>query len=378
MTVDTGAPLDTARPEGAGEIDEAKIWSDLMADEVKAADKPEGESAAAAAFAAAASGTADVKTETTEQPAAPADEAGKAPEGKDDKSAAADKPQDSKPADAATDKPDPWANATLTPEQKAALDADRARLAELEHREKTHRGRLSAQDRELARLRSRPAARAAAGDDKPVEKIDPLKLVQDDPDFQQLEKELPEVAGPMGKILVRLADRMQKSIEPMRAQVSTIETERTEAFLQEQDRIVRDKHDDYDAIIQSDDGKKAFTAWYETAPPYMKAAVERNANRVVDGYEVVDIVARFKSDTGWKRPASTAAPAADPPIAATPPSPPPQKAPDTDSVRRELQVASATSPRTSSGSQVAKPETDDPKAIWDEFREMERREAASR
>jgi len=394
MAGDSAATTDTGRPDGAAEVDAGTIWNELKAEETgaAAASAKDDTAAAVAAMAEGAADAADLKSADKQIADGAADKA--AAEATQttttaDKDAGADKaaadaqPPAEKPAGADAGKPDDiWAKATLTPEQKAAIEADRARIAELEQLDKTHRGRLSAQDRELAKLRSRPAAPPAAGTDaKPVEKIDPLKLIQDDPDFQQLEKELPEVAGPMGKILVRLADRMQQTIEPMRAHVTTMETERTAAYLEEQDRMVRDVHDDYDDIVKSDEGKAAFIAWYEKAPAYVKAGVERNRDRIVDGNEVADLVSKFKSDTGWKRPASAAASAAASPTADPPPAPPPASTPapkNAESVRRDLQIRSAEQPKTTSGSQVAAPSSDDPKAIWNELREMERREAASR
>lgn len=336
------APAEIVRPAEGEAVDPAKLWADM--DAIDAKGTPAGD--AAVAEAAPSAESKDEAVDASGKPAS-AD-----PAVAEDKGTPALKPE---PAASA---PDIWATAPA--ELKAAHEAAQSRIKTLEKTDQSHRGRLSAQDRELTRLRNLgKTAQPAATVEKSATVAD---LLKDDPDFQALQKDFPEVGKPIGAVLQRMVDRMTKAIEPVKAEVSGITAEREGRHLELQDEIVRTAHSDYDEITKSKD----FHDWYQRAPAYVKAGIERNGKVIVDGQEVADIVSRFKGETGRGQ-ASPAATAADPqPAASTDP-------------KRKLQLASATQPKPKGQAQVTAGQPTDPEAIWKALDEKDaRRKAASR
>ena len=154
----------------------------------------------------------------------------------------------------------------------------------------------------------------------------------------------------------------------LREGMEMIGQDRLYSRAESQEAQVREAHPDLDEVLKSDE----YAAWRESAPAYIRAGIERNAEAIIDAAEASDIVKRFKTDTGYGNTggagdgsasttangqdgnASEAANGADSTETAAP------------SRRREAQLRSATAPRIRSGeAAVRDKEPETPAEMWD-------------
>lgn len=298
--------------------DEAKLWAELEQAEAKSEAPPEDGRAA------------DAEPPQSGQP--------KEESGADNAPAPAHKAEaDNGEPKAPSD--DIWAKAP--PEAKAAYDAAIARSKALEHDVSSNRGRVSALTRQLDEIRK-------GGGNQPASAV----ALKDDPDFKAFEKEYPEVAGPVAKLL-------DKMVSPLAGQLAGISEERRSQYLAEQHNVVISQHGDYDSVTKSQD----FYRWYEQAPPYIKAGVERNAQFIIDGSEVAHIVKMFKAETGFGQ-------------TQNPPNPGTQK-PAAQADKRKMQLESSAAPAARGQAKVSQDVPDDPEEAWKYYERMDQQKAAA-
>lgn len=248
----------------------------------------------------------------------PADEAAKAAPQDQDALKDDDPPKD-KPADAAPADPriksgeeakpaDIWAAAL--PEQKAAWGALSKKATDLEHADRSNRGRLSTLTRRLNDLeaRERDAAPAAAAPDKKAPKddkpTDAKKTYLASDGWKKFKDEYPEVAAP----LEGMVSEMRADSERMSRELSTLSTDRRDRAAGEQEHVLDTRHADWRDVT----GAKAFGEWLQGQPAYVQDATRKNGESIKDGEEAADIVGRFKASSHFK-PAATKAAGSDEP-----------------------------------------------------------------
>lgn len=266
---------------------------------------------------------------------------------------------DAKPANPAGDAQPPqndiWASAP--PELRSAFEETRRRAEQAEHRFRSDAGRVAALQRQVDELRKGgtapgPAAGATQAD------AEPNSVLASDK-WKALKQEYPEVAEPFEAILAEMEGRIHRHEK----ELSAIGTDRRQAAQDEQQNIVSQVHGDYVGFISGNLDK--FQEWRGQQPRYVQEAIQRNWDGVVDGFEMADVIARFKSSLGG----NSGSPGHEPPGKGT-------SQPLAD--RRKRQLDSSTSPRTK-GPSVATgiPEDADEETLWKMFDEEDRRKAAS-
>lgn len=171
-----------------------------------------------------------------------------------------------------------------------------------EYRQSSLKGRLSASDRELARLRAsqqtQQPSRQSGDDSGASDENDPFNPQR----MAQLREEYGEVAGP----LLDMVDALKGNVDQLRAPVAVIEQEQQLAQYHNQVDALATKHPDWQTAFSNE----AFPAWLEQQPALIRTAIERNANTIVDGEEAALVLDLFKRDIGAGQ---------------TPPPPTPQK-----------------------------------------------------
>lgn len=257
-------------------------------------------------------------------------------------------------APAAPEAVDPWANAT--PEQRIALDAIRADL----EREKTDKrriaGTVSGQQRKINTLEQQlKVIPRGTAEGKPA--TEP----KTDEQWVAFEKDYPELAPVVGSLRKELS-AAKTELAGMKSELGGISTDHRTRNLYEQGAYVQQQHPDYDQIAKSPE----FEAWYAASPGYVRVGIERNAERIVDGNEVSDLVKKFKVETGWASPAPSA------PKDAGKPQPP-------ASDKRSIQMESANTPRSKGPARVNSglPDPDDAEGSWKYYEELDRRKGLS-
>jgi hypothetical protein len=255
---------------------------------------------------------------------------------------------------AADDKsaPDIWANAD--PALRTAYEAVlKDRDDKIAHAKRVG-GTVAGYQRQVDDLK-RQLAELTKGSTKTDDTTGTTTGIFDDPEIKKAADEYPEIFGPLKKVVSNLEQRAMKA----ERELGTISAERRDANLEEQARIVDDAHPDYDQIAQSPE----FVAWYDKAPAYLRAAIQRNAKVVVDGEEVAHVLKIYKQETGYKP--------KDPP--ASDPAPGSQKPSSTDKRALQLESASGVRPRGSAKKSDGVP--DDPEAAWEYWRRMDAAQA---
>jgi hypothetical protein len=192
---------------------------------------------------------------------------------------------------------DPWAEA---PEPlRAWREQSEAELAKLREETNRSRGRQSANDRELAQLRAKVAEQEKA-------RAAPAVVTLDDPDMKELAENYPEVHGPFSKILARQQAVIDELRSGQKTVVTTLDTERHNNHVQQQQSLLERVHPDFVAVVNSDEWKQ----WVPRQPRYVQEALRRNDHFIVDADEASDVISRFKASTApAQAPASSPAPA---------------------------------------------------------------------
>ena len=208
-----------------------------------------------------------------------------APSGRDD---ADDIPADGSGA------PDPSAQQATDKEPAdpvAALEAARAEVERLKHRLSSDDGRVAALNRELQQLRQQAVGQGEGKADPPKGAKD---LLEGD-DLKAWREEYPEVAEPV----LRLIQAQQETIDRLSGTMGKIDEDKAETFYEKQFTVYAEQHPDWADYVgpQSRHGTK-FAGWLEAQPRYVREAVERNSDNIVDANEAADVLSKFKREAG--------------------------------------------------------------------------------
>lgn len=281
MTDATRQQDDAAAPDDAGAaVDESALWTEL-----EAQDAPRGDDGTAPSDR---DRDADVHDGDggADQGSDPGAAAGDAADGSNTHEGG-DRPDGKTPSgDAARqqDQVDIWAAAA--PEQRAAFEAAQQQLARLEHENRSNRGRIAALQRQTAAApRQAASAEAAAGRDAGSGTGD--FLASDD--WKSFEKEYPEVAGPLGKVVGALEQKATR----FEKELSAIGDDRRQQALDEQGSLLTGQHPDWQQVVGGN--QDSFRSWLDHQPRHVRDAAVRNAEEVVDAEEAADVVGRFKA-----------------------------------------------------------------------------------
>lgn len=258
----------------------------------------------------------------------------------------AEEPAKVPPAAPADDKL--WENAT--PEQRAALDAMRAKLSEAEHTARSNTGRVAGMQRRIDELiretkTAKPAEKLALGDT-----------------LKQLKEDYPEVATPIEQALSPLIERInQQADEQTRRQQEAVRE--IETHTADQEKELENLSPSWFALLQKHG--PAFQTFVDDQPRAVRDAFARNAGSIVDAQAASDVIEAFRKTL----------PPEEQMLPAKPSSPTP---PLNDRRQRQL-GANATPPNGARRPTVGGiPEEGDPQQIWDAFRQQEEARAARR
>lgn len=229
------------------------------------------------------------------------------------------------PAPASPDPADIWANAT--PEQKAAYEAAEQRWRSVDGRAAADRRRINELESDL---KKRPAAPEAA------DQAALLDTVFESDAWKTLEEEDPDGAEAQKAVLTTLINATKANT----AAVETISNDHQQSAVDAEIAIVAENHPDWQAVTKAD-----FTNWLNDQPGFLKAQFDRNADVIVDGHEVADLITRYKASDKYVPAAVDSAPSPAP-VPATPapvdpaasPAPAPAAAPEPNKRDRDLQA----------------------------------------
>lgn len=182
-------------------------------------------------------------------------------------------------------------------------------------------------EQENEELRRKIAAKSASKDtDAPAtgEAADPND--EDAQVLRELEEEMPTMAKAIKRLLAKQRREIEESLQPMVASVH--EDAKAKHF-----STIKSEHKDFDALIGD------VAEWVDSQPDYIKNGMQSVLNQG-DAQEVIDLVSRFKKDTG---------------ISSTK-EPEPQD--DSAARRRARQLEDAEAVRTKGAPQIPKGEAD--------------------
>lgn len=154
---------------------------------------------------------------------------------------------------------------------EAALNAER-------HKWQSQQGRLSAQDRELARLRA--LAEGNGGQQDQGRK--PLKELLASDEIKAAREEFGEVLGPVLDTLSQIAERVDET-------AGAVASSRQEATSDAEEQKLTQKVGNW-AELAADE---RFTGWLEAQPRHIREATARNWDAIVDHEEAADVFTRF-------------------------------------------------------------------------------------
>jgi hypothetical protein len=203
---------------------------------------------------------------------------------------------DPAPANTSTDDTDIWSKA-----DPALREAHDKALRDATLRLEGIKGRQSAADKEIKRLREQLAGLNAQGNQGASQASqgqagnngsEPLST----DDLQQLREDFPEVAGP----LLDKIEALSVKLTAIEAPVGQIQQERTAAFYQGQETLLTQKHSDWQAVVADD----RFMGWVEGQPQAIKEALQRNFDAIVDAQEAALVIGQFKAEVGFGSPSA--------------------------------------------------------------------------
>ena len=275
--------------------------------------------------------------------------------------------------DGDADAGDIWAEAPS--ELQSAFAAEKARADRLEHEARSNRGRVAALEGRLDSLIGGTEQKAGAGRKTPSESdFGPDKVFGTD-EWKTMREEFADIAEPIEKSLAPVFDelaKVQAENRKLSNGMQTIGQDRTRTRAIALEDEVRAEHADYDDIINSDD----FASWLQASPTYIQEGVQRNGKMIVDPAEAIDIFNRFKADTGFGAKAEEDDSRSANAKSGKGKDSSKQTAP---SRRRQIQLNSATAPRSKAGDAVVQdkdPQTETEMWHWAKKKIKAQREEA--
>jgi ppGpp synthetase/RelA/SpoT-type nucleotidyltranferase len=191
------------------------------------------------------------------------------------------------PAPAATQATDIWANAPQ--ELREAYQRERA---DFEHRLKSTTGRLSAADRELARLRAESNQRAAPATESQSQGNGPS-----DEELLRVQEEYGDIVSPILKQIQGLKEQLGQVSAP----IEQINQERALAAQGNEIQILTHAHPDW----QSYTNDPRYPEWVSQQPKAVQEAAAR-AVSLEDGHEAAWLLGQFKQSMGVQQQSPTA------------------------------------------------------------------------
>lgn len=225
---------------------------------------------------------------------APSDQGELVPPGSSEEAGQSDPVAAPAPAETPTDI---WATAPA--ELREAFERERAQY---EQRLSSTKGRLSAADRELARLR-RESGATPGGQQGAQPGNQPKPNPFDSDQVKQLREEYGEVAGPILDIVMAQADE----IAALRAPVAQVTQDRATQAWQSEISVFTEAHPDWETYVSDD----RYPKWLEAQPKAVQDAAQRAIN-VEDGQEAAWLLTQFKQSLGAPAPAPAPEPSPAP------------------------------------------------------------------
>lgn len=194
-------------------------------------------------------------------------------------------------------------------EAEASSDDLRARLEQLEHSERSQRGRVGAlsrqlqeRDRIIAELKSRQAApqpQGKAGESQEV--TDQKQAIADEygaDDWKAFEEDFPDIAKALNsrfEQMSRMEERINARLEEVNGAIQPIQQQAHEQHLAGQFAALEARHKDWREVVSA----PAFQQWLEQQPEWMQKQVEsENAD---DASALLDIYKGLHASPGESR-----------------------------------------------------------------------------
>lgn len=208
--------------------------------------------------------------------------------------AAADAPgadSEASPQGSAND--DIWANAPA--ELREAFEKQQR---DWDLRLRSANGRVSAFQRQLAQIQQTPTQQPAQQQQEPAPQRETQQqgpassgIDLNDPKFQQLREDFPDVAGPLLDVIADLASQLGG----VRQTAGVFEQQQTNAFLAAQEQSLAQAHPDWQAAATDD----RFAGWLQTQPTAIQEAFQRNHDAIVNGQDAALVIGMFKQQVGF-------------------------------------------------------------------------------
>lgn len=161
-----------------------------------------------------------------------------------------------------------------------------------EHRRRSDAGRIRALQRKVEELRKQIESGTPKQSEEAVaEALDIIESSEDDPEWQRLREEYPELAGPLEKRVAALSRHLaeiKKKNDELTGLLKTMQVER--AAVENIERLEKLVPGWQKAIDADPD---AFLEWVNGQPRYVQETVARNLEVIVDPESTADILKRY-------------------------------------------------------------------------------------
>jgi hypothetical protein len=209
------------------------------------------------------------------------------------------KDQAAAPAPAQTQSDDIWANAP--PEVREAYQREQALW---QHRLASTTGRLSAADRELARLRKEretaPQGQQAGNEGQPAAQADSPFASEK---IKKLKEEYGEIADP----ILGLIEDQARELAALKAPVAEVAQQRDNTLREREIETFIGAHPDWERYVNDE----RYLPWLDAQPKAVQEAAQRAIN-VEDGQEAAWLLGQFKAFVSASAPAPQTTPSQDP------------------------------------------------------------------
>jgi len=269
-------------PETGGETPESDEFEAAF-EEYGSADAPEGEPAGQDAESSQDAGSDQGASQSTSEPA---------------QDAGPDATQNNQPSQTTAE--DIWANATE--EQRAAYRAAQEQLRQLDHADRSNRGRIAALQRQINQLSGQMTDDHAekkwssgSGKQKGGQSQKTPDTFETE-DWQKLKEEYSEVLGPVEQAFRSRDEQLQQLMERVQTfdqKFQGLDQAPQDAYMAGQEQALAEKHPDWEQITASRD----FMQWYERAPEPVRAAINQNAEGIVNAQNAAFALDLFKQQT---------------------------------------------------------------------------------
>lgn len=207
------------------------------------------------------------------------------------------------------DNPDDPGEVAEGEEQQASVDELQSRLQQLEHSERSQRGRVGAlsrqlqeRDRIIAELKGRQAAPQPQGKTGESQEVtDQKQAIADEygaDDWKAFEEDFPDIAKALNsrfEQMSRMEERINARLEEVNGAIQPIQQQAHEQHLAGQFAALEARHKDWREVVSA----PAFQQWLEQQPEWMQKQVEsENAD---DASALLDIYKGLHASPGESR-----------------------------------------------------------------------------